>query len=153
MRAPILSALLLLTSCGRQVEQRGILPEAIPYVMEHVRISALYGAPVGTAGLTVAFLPGLLAQDIAGECDKFNGWPTVYIDPVFWADATDTAKQILIHHELGHCLHDMPHRGDLDLNGYQTSIMYRILLPDFFYEEYKDAYDRELITGVWVQPQ
>ena len=50
---------------------------------------------------------------------------TIYIDDVFWANATDLEKEYVVFHELGHCFlnraHPMP--APTDSNGNCTSMM------------------------------
>ena len=54
----------------------------------------------------------------------------ILIDPDTWDDMSDTRRELLMYHELGHCLLEMDHSDDRD------SIMY----PSIMNEERAKAY-------------
>jgi hypothetical protein len=60
-----------------------------------------------------------------GQCLTYgNGVRVIQIDPVYWSMASDDQKEILIMHELGHCVLGLGHNTGKSMNGCPLSIMY-----------------------------
>ena len=59
----------------------------------------------------------------------------VEIDPIFWQEATDTEKEVLIFHELGHCVLNRDHDEDIIL---EYEIPKSIMYPVIFDSPYKN---------------
>lgn len=96
-----------------------------------------------------AFRGNTLFTTEIGECDVEDNEPnTVRISSDFWATATDTSKEILTLHELGHCLLNRNHDTNLvpSMGNIPESIMYPTILTDYEYLANKNYYLQELFT-------
>lgn len=81
-----------------------------------------------------------------GVCIKYtNGTREILINKEAWNDFSDTKREILIFHELGHCSLDRSHDDSLH-NNHKTSVMHSILLDENIYNSYYDEYIIELFT-------
>lgn len=105
--------------------------------------------------LIIKFDDTLLSQNEAGLCHggTLTTTPTISISTQIWATATDDIKELLLFHELGHCiLHRIQHRNDFYENGYPVSIMYFSISgfksydAQVFYENHRGAYINELFN-------
>lgn len=89
----------------------------------------------------------LPTESVAGQCTYYSHGPNhIIIDSEFWSRASDDFKEMIIFHELGHCVLDRDHReGQLD-NGFCLSIMRSGEEPcrDVYNENTKDYYIEEL---------
>lgn len=66
--------------------------------------------------------------------------PTIVIDEVYWHSIDYYAKELLMFHELGHCLLEYNHINTLDANGMPNSIMNWQLFSSSYYETYRELY-------------
>ena len=65
-----------------------------------------------------------LEDDIAGQCATYNdGAREIRIDRAYWSRASLTEKEMLVFHELGHCVLGRGHHNDSDTRGFCVSIM------------------------------
>ena len=66
-----------------------------------------------------------ISQDgVAGSCTYSSHEPNhIVIDQTFWNQTGDLYKEMVIFHELGHCVLFRGHREDADQNGACVSIM------------------------------
>lgn len=86
-----------------------------------------------------AYVIGLCESGCA-EC------PRVSLRKSWWNRQSDAQKKLLMHHELGHCLLQRPHRTDFLGNGNPASVMYPSILPDSIFNPSKSYYLSELYT-------
>jgi len=129
--------LLILTGCGKNTLD--IAPEARPYVDAFVQAGASVGRPISIEDLVVVFSPKV-ANDKPGICHRGAGaTPTVIIDRKRWDDASKTQRELLIFHELGHCILERDHVD-------HRSIMQPFLMRDVEYKHDKLYYINELFT-------
>jgi hypothetical protein len=143
----------VLIGCGKSAPIVQIDPSLQPYVDKFVAASENVGAPVKIENLIVKFAPVEETYEgttAFGVC-HYGDTPTVVIDLEHWDRITiDDEHEILIFHELGHCLlnrqHLMNQRADPDSStGYAPlSIMYPSSLNSGSYEERKQDYQWEL---------
>jgi len=82
--------------------------------------------------------PGTLSGNTIGLCQLGGGPPTVTIDAEFWDTADADEREVLVFHELGHCLLDRPHVDD------HLAIMSSYLLSSSYYAANKTALIDEL---------
>jgi len=93
--------------------------------------------------LTMAF--GTTEGNVIGLCYSGQGYkPSIVISRRFWDESSDTARKLVLHHELGHCVLDRRHREGRFTNGNPMSMMYPIILADQTYLAYQDYYEREM---------
>lgn len=102
---------LILTGCG-----------AIPAIDPafSTQVSAFEAAYGHAVQVSISFTSAL-RSDQNGVCLK-NG--DVRVSASFWAIASDAEKEMLIFHELGHCVLNREHDTSLNSEGYPKSYMY-----------------------------
>lgn len=77
---------------------------------------------------------------------EFQETPVISLDRKSWERSHPILKESLIFHELGHCILKKGHDTSLTSNGYPTSIMYPIILPNSLYAEYYPEYMSNLFN-------
>jgi hypothetical protein len=80
-----------------------------------------------------------------GLCET-GGLRRVTFDPDFWNSVSETQRELLAHHELGHCVLYRPHRPATLSSGAYASIMYPIIMSSATYTSNYDYYQEELFT-------
>lgn len=90
--------------------------------------------------------PGPVAgSEIVGECiTQENATPVVVIDQLYWSQASDSVREELIWHELGHCLLHRVHRMDVLSNNEPASIMNPMLFDPYAIQNNYQYYKTEL---------
>ncbi len=90
-----------------------------------------YNIDFSDTGLSLQF--GTIPQDAAGICSELgsgtSGNHNIEIRKTYWESLTDTWKERLIFHELGHCELNRPHDNQVLSNGDWKSIMRGDPLP------------------------
>lgn len=81
------------------------------YVNEFNSYVSSYGTTVINKGIYYNFgdlssLPG----HVLGKCVSYKNDNIVFIDPTFWASASDWDRRSVVFHELGHCILGRSHR-------------------------------------------
>ncbi len=94
---------LLVVSCNKELSSN---IEFIPYVKVFLAEASSRGIASDTDGITMEFsdLPGL----VVGRCTSSS---LVQIDPWYWNDFDDETREIVIFHELGHCILEQDHNN------------------------------------------
>lgn len=100
--------------------------------------------------VNVPIIYGELDLSYAGVCTMWSdGYREIKINRVYWLFYSDAQKEILVFHELGHCVLGLKH-NDTKSSGCPASIMRSYL---FSVDEAQDCYDNnrlfylEEITG------
>jgi len=83
---------------------------------------------------------------VIGLCETGYGLRRVTLDPDFWNNVSNTQKELLMHHELGHCILYRAHRTSLLSSGAEASIMYPIIMASSTYLNDYNYYQNELFT-------
>jgi hypothetical protein len=83
---------------------------------------------------------------VIGLCETSGSMRQVTFDPDFWDQVSETQRQLLVHHELGHCVLYRAHRSELLSSGAYASIMYPIILSSATYTANPAYYLNELFT-------
>lgn len=141
-RTACLIALFLLAGCGQEkAKEPAIVDEAL---MEYiVRFESDIG--VSAEGISVVF--GELEEDMVGVCQSWsNGTKKVTIDKEYWDMETETQREELMFHELGHCAMNLGHDEGVMRAGRITcpnSIMYPYTF-EYCYAAHRDYYVSEL---------
>jgi hypothetical protein len=81
-----------------------------------------------------------------GLCESGGSTRRVTFDPTFWNSVDETQRELLAHHELGHCVLYRPHRSDTLSTGAYASIMYPIIMQNTTYTKNYAYYINELFT-------
>jgi len=70
------------------------------------------------------YVENIRERGVLGQCKSYSdGSSSVIIDNNFWQNATDSEKEYIVFHELGHCALDRSHNNSHDENGVCRSIM------------------------------
>jgi len=91
-----------------------------------------------------------IAEDgVAGTCQYGRHIHHVTIDQSFWDRSSAWAKEMVVFHELGHCVLDRGHKEDKDQNGSCLSIMHSGTTNCLvrYNSDNKDYYLDELFLG------
>ncbi|MEK6704184.1 MAG: hypothetical protein AABZ06_00175, partial [Bdellovibrionota bacterium] len=83
---------------------------------------------------------------VIGLCESGVSIRRVTLDPDFWDSVSDTQRELLMHHELGHCVLYRGHRSDSLSTGAYASIMYPVIMSSSTYINNYDYYQNELFT-------
>ena len=83
---------------------------------------------------------------VIGLCETSGSLRRVTFDPDFWDDVSETQRELLAHHELGHCVLYRPHRTAVLSSGAYASIMYPVIMSSSEYLNDYDYYQEELFT-------
>lgn len=147
----LLTILILLTSCGRvKPKDYVITPKSnkkftisneifIPYYNTYEKETN-----VNPFHVTINF--SNLNDNIAGVCYSWNnGDKEILIDIEYWNSYDELQREILIFHELGHCILNRKHKTD-NYKGYALSIMNPYVIYRDNYELYRNEYIIELLT-------
>ena len=81
-----------------------------------------------------------------GLCETGSNRRRVTFDPDFWNSVSETQKELLAHHELGHCVLYRGHRSETLSTGKYASIMYPIIMSTATYTANYAYYQEELFT-------
>lgn len=81
-----------------------------------------------------------------GLCQTGGGLRRVTFDPDFWNSVSETQREILAHHELGHCVLLRGHRTTTLPTGKYASVMYPTVLSSSTYTGNYGYYQEELFT-------
>lgn len=118
----------LLTSCGANLAPKvfSIPSELQAYV---TTFEGVIGRPVVNIQYRFQDL-GYTdeAGGAIGQCELPDA--IVTLDPLFWSEATDLDKELVVLHELGHCVLYRGHLNTTQANGFDVSIMNAYLMPD-----------------------
>lgn len=139
---------LILPGCGRYID-----PKLQPYVDRFQQVARSQGKIVSTLNVEVRF--GTTTASEQGECRiVLFQTPTVIIsDLIPWDDFDDLAKELLMYHELGHCILFRQHTHEFRSDGTQDSIMNGVVLvyPQA-YKQFHNYYLLELFSTVPLPP-
>lgn len=141
---PLLLHSMLLSGCATYHKTvLDIAPEFRPYV-SLFQIEALdRGKQIVIEDLIIRFGP--MRGGEVGQCWQFDdSTPTIVVDAEIWQLIGYYEREILVFHELGHCILGREHRNSLDDNGMPKSIMYKHLFNEYYYETYREKYLNEL---------
>jgi hypothetical protein len=146
----LMLSVLSMIGCGHQpqVQIEGFENQ----VNAFVEAGASVGHEIKIRDLDIRFAETNDMEGKYGKCEiKWNQSPTVTIDQTRWEIFSDTAKEALIFHELGHCVLGRSDLKDLNADNMPQSIM-QVSAPALFqtiqqyYVEHRQAYIEELFN-------
>jgi len=118
---------------------RGVEEEFEPYVQRFKAEGLKYNVDISDKRIIISLIE--LEQPTVGQCRKSLFLPPiVVIDKFFWAWANDTEKEMLVFHELAHCL-----LGQMDHRMGKT-LMTPFMAYEFNYRKERDYYLKEMFT-------
>lgn len=119
----------VLIGCGREV------PSDVQYYVNLFE-QEYQGVTGKEIDVNINIVFATLPEKIAGRC-LANG--SVEIDEEYWKGIREVLREILVFHELGHCILNQGHRNN--------SIMQSTLLDPVAYKNNREYYIKELIGG------
>lgn len=131
----------LLSACGQRFKAKNyghVDPEFEEYVEKFMEI---YNIQVAYIDIYFDEQTG----SVIGVCKIRGDERDIEVDPVWWGDAGDLDREILIFHELGHCALNQHGHRDFNLSdGCAGSIMNTYHIGAYCYEKHYDYYIEEL---------
>jgi len=85
-------------------------------------------------------------SSVIGLCESGTNLRRVTLNPSFWNSVNDTQKELLVHHELGHCVLYRGHDTSTTASGAVDSIMYPVIMSSSTYLNNYAHYQVELFT-------
>ncbi|MEM1122962.1 MAG: hypothetical protein AAGJ18_21135 [Bacteroidota bacterium] len=157
IRTIAFALLITLVACGKdntiQLEKQypGVEPAMWAYFEKFERAAAERGVEVDlvAAGMTGS-IELIHAHGTVGLCNHRLDQPNhVIIDKRFWDKASNSAKEMIIFHELGHCYLKRGHTDEKNADGTCASIMRsgRGGCVDFYNHSNRESYLDELYTS------
>lgn len=154
MRLAVLALLIVFAGCGKAP---AIDPAFAPYAMRFVAAGMNSGRAIDLSGISIRFgdtaaeSVTLSEANIAGYCEFSTKVITITDNPkIFdWVKVSDSEREELIFHELGHCALGRAHTAALRPG---TNEPASIMTPDLIgslpvYSEYHAGYIEELFLG------
>jgi hypothetical protein len=136
-------ALLLFTSaCGKSVKDVG---EFAPYVDKFESYSRQYGNSITVSDLVIKL--GTLDSSKLGVCTQGEGTPTITLNDSTWNSLSADEKELLLLHEMGHCLLNRTHDNNPSDARKWESIMLQWPQKISDYSKNKEAYLKELFKS------
>lgn len=113
---------LFMLGCGERFIH--VEPETVKYIERYSIYKVQYTGKVYNGRVSTYFVN--LKDDTAGFCSGDKNGPYILIDREYWDNVTDSDREVLLLHELGHC--------DLGLgHSHQDTIMEPVLINGFDY--------------------
>ncbi len=98
-------------------------PEIQEYVDRFVEEAELRNVELDLKGLVARF-NNIQGERVIGQCIVYtNDSREIVLDQQYWISNVDVKRELLVFHELGHCVLDLGHNDDIDANGVCVSIM------------------------------
>jgi len=123
--------------------------ELAKYVQKFVDDAKIQGVDVvpDMSGLEIRIASlSAWGSSTIGLCETGGGLKRVTFSPSFWNSVSETQRELLAHHELGHCVLYRAHRSSTLSSGAYASIMYPIIMSSSTYTSDYDYYQQELFT-------
>jgi hypothetical protein len=113
------------------------------YVTAFEQNSAQYGAPVQVTDLTIRFGQVDASGESRGRgvCEYSAGsTPTITISQTAWESSTESEREELVFHELGHCVLHKTHQAGITEAGIPQSLMNPAKIDGSVYSKNKAFY-------------
>lgn len=120
------------------------------YVQRFEELAKENGHPVEVADIRIAKgEPNPDNDAVLGECNKGSDHPPeIIVDEGYWESANETEREILMMHELGHCVLGRTHKDDWNEDEDRPdSLMSTFNLNDHLYDDHYEEYIAELFKG------
>lgn len=119
----------LLASCG--MPKNVVLNGWDEYVLDFENEAKKRGFNVSIDNLVMEW--AVLDEKYAGTCTPLST-PLIKINTLFWDNASEVEKWVVMYHELGHCILGKEHSGD------KEHMMYPYILKNIDFFTKKDYY-------------
>lgn len=122
--------------------------EVMPHIVQFEYEALMHGKNIRITDLVVEFKPEL--GDAIGLCYYGNETytPKIELARWWWNFSSYEEREVLIFHELGHCILERKHNYDTDDLGNPKSIMFPFILSQYIYETNKLNLLQELFGHV-----
>lgn len=121
--------------------------ELQPYVESFIKEAASQGKEVVNYDTDVVFSDTLVntSPNAVAECGKAEGFKVIHVKKSNW-DASDAiVREVVMFHELGHCLLDRVHvNSNIPNTNMPGSVMYPYVLKSTLYASHRDYYMFEM---------
>ncbi len=145
---PMLTLLFMLSGCATVEPGRySVAIDFEPYVMSFKYEAHKHGRPYHIKYLDVRFGATDEIRDVVGTCTIGGSTPQIVINEEYWMSATNATREILMYHELGHCVLYRQHSNATSVvNGeiIPASVMNDFVIDDWYYDRYREYYMGEL---------
>lgn len=142
-------SILAVTACGQAKKKHEAildLGQFSSYVQSFEQVSAEHGRNVEVTDLIVK-LADLPDPRERGVCEIATGQtPVIIIDINHWNNATESDREQLMFHELGHCVLTRYHNNGTLPGGIPSSVMNSFRIADVIYDTNHDHYMEELFN-------
>lgn len=119
----IIGLLVLLIGCSKD-EEILVEPEFLAYLAEFEAEAQLRSKDLGETMETLSVRFVDIDSDAAGQCITYtNGERVIEINRTSWNSLADSGRELLLFHELGHCVLNRGHLNDKNEDGQCSSIM------------------------------
>lgn len=129
----------LLTGCGERIHVRGF-EEYVYRFEDEARQRGVFN--IIPANLTIYFDENM-KDYVEADCNTEGDYPMIRVHGSKWVQKPDLIKEVILFHELGHCL---LHRGHV-FSPANSSIMYPYVLPLDTYEAHRSYFLDELFLN------
>lgn len=121
------------------------LPAPEPYQTQFKALGKTYGAAFTADSVVFGFRS--FFGGVVGMCTYTGRTNRVEFAPGPWANGSDTFREMLAFHELGHCLLGRGHKNNTHSDGRPESLMKSVMFSERTYQNYRDEYMKELFTA------
>ena len=136
----ILALFLCLPACGKTSKER-----AQELLWKFEDDAAKFSLHVDTDRVKVVFV-GSIKGNFIGTCNLAT--KEIALLRSYWRSVSGASQEVLLYHELGHCVLDRGHNNNHNgPNGFPSSIMNRLPVQGAVYENHRDYYLKELFQG------
>lgn len=142
-----LSATCVFSSCAPINHNYALnVPKSImPYVLQFELQAVLHGRNLRITDLTIQ-LENEMPGDAIGLC--YSGTnaasPKIVLAKWYWNMASKMEKEVLLFHELGHCVLHLEHNNETNIEGMPESIMHYSVFDASYYEANRESYLKQL---------
>ena len=139
----LLSVSSMIVGCGqgfRAISPGIVDPEFQPYVDKFMELGNI-------SHMSVDMYFEDQTGYIIGTCLVRGQERRIEIDPAWWWSANNLDREIVIFHELGHCVLNQRHRDNLLFDGCSGSVMNTYHIGSYCYGLHYDYYIQELFSG------
>lgn len=117
----------------------------------YAKFFKLYGVIGGQNNSTI-YVPSKfneLEDNVIGRCYWGLDWQYIDIDKSFWMQASESERETLIFHELGHCVLKREHNSKMNADNMPESIMYPSIIGGYtYYTQHTQEYYNELFKVI-----
>ena len=108
-----------------------------------------FGTTLQKESITFSFTEFFWGSSTVGLCRFYSRGPNqIELSRSNWNRGTETFKEMLLFHELGHCALGRGHFNATHSGGRPESLMNSWLFSQNFYRQHRDEYLKELFTSL-----